>query len=62
MVRTAIQTDSPLNLRGFRDRDRNVVDLNILQAAKKGLPHRKLQGFQIIWDISDVQVLLCAGR
>ena len=47
VVRTAIQTDSPLNFCGTSDRDRNVVDLNILQAAKKGCPHGKLRGFQI---------------
>ena len=47
VVRTAIQTDSPPNFCGFSDRDRNVVDLNILQAAKKGFPRGKLQGFQM---------------
>ena len=61
VVRTAIQTDSPPNFCGFSDRDRNVVDLNILQAAKKGFPRRKLQGFQISWDTSNVQMLLHAG-
>lgn len=35
VVRTAIQTDSPLDFHGFSDRDRNVVDLNILYTAKK---------------------------
>jgi len=47
VVRTAIQTDSPLNFCGSSDRDRNVVDLNVPQAAKKGCPHGKLRGFQI---------------
>lgn len=30
VVRTAIQTDSSLDVHGFSDRDKNVVDLNIL--------------------------------
>lgn len=35
VVRTATQTDSALDVRGFSDRDRIVVDLNVLQTAEK---------------------------
>ena len=49
VVGTAIQTHSPLDFHSFSDRDGNVVDLNILQAAKKWLPDRALKGLQIGW-------------
>lgn len=35
VVRTATQIDSPLDVQGFRERDGNMVDLNVLQTAKK---------------------------
>lgn len=47
MVGTAIQTDHALDFHGVGDGHGHVVDLNVLQAAGKGVPDGGLRGLPI---------------